>query len=106
MATRINRHRLALLGHVLRREGTDASRAVSLDRFAMPRVLGGPNRVGQPRQKWTDQVMGVALKAAQGTPRWWEMERDGGHPYRRVAVLAQDRDWWRKCVKDFRGRLN
>ena len=106
LATKVNRHRLALLGHILRREGHEASKAVTFDRFAMPRVLGGPNRVGQPRVRWAEQVMDLAVRGLQGSAEYDALRRQGGHEYARVAELAQDRDWWRSRVKAFAGRLN
>ena len=105
LATRVNRHRLALLGHLLRRDGDDYGRAVTLDRFAQPRVLGGPNRVGQPREKWSEQVMGMALRCVNDTDPYRALEVRG-HPNARVSVLAQGRGWWRLRTRKFTGRLN
>ena len=72
----------------------------------MPRVLGGPNRVGQPRVRWSEQVMDMAVRGLQNAPEYTALHERGGHEYARVAELAQDRDWWRARTKAFSGRLN
>ena len=77
LATKVNRHRLALMGHILRREGHEACRAVTCDRYAMPRVLGGPNRVGQPRVKWSEQVLDLAVRGLKNTTEYRALQNQG-----------------------------
>ena len=57
------RRKFVLLGHVLRREMGDPSRAPAFDRFGTLQCLRGPSRPGRPRPRWSVVVLGEAIKA-------------------------------------------
>jgi len=91
--------RFKLLGHVLRRAGSDPARAVAYDRFGHPKELRATRRAGVERQKWTREVMDRAASALEEEGLLAAAEGGRGHRYTRVAALAQDREAWKKWIK-------
>ena len=46
LSAELTKMRYQLLGHILRREGSDPARAASYDRFGQPKALSGTGRWG------------------------------------------------------------
>ena len=97
LSAELEKKRYQLLGHVLRRDGTDPARAATYDRLAQPKTLGGTNRHGGMRKCWAPAVIESAANEAQaqgllGPPR--PGGGPSGHPYAKLAALAQTREQW------------
>ena len=94
----VQRNRYKLLGHTLRRDGGDAGRAVTYDRFARPRELSGKNRWGTSRKKWATEVLKSATTELQTQGLLRGARPLGAQGSQEVARIAQDREAWKGWV--------
>ena len=100
LSAELTNMRYQLLGHILRREGSDPARAASYDRFGQPKTLAGTNRWGAVRKSWTTEVL---KEAAEELRRQGLISAQGRHPvghvYGQVATVAQNREQWARWIK-------
>jgi len=75
LSAQVQASRFKLLGHILRKDGADPMRSVAFDRFGNPRALGGVNRVGAPRIKWSEDM---ARRTEQAVPELGGPRGGGG----------------------------
>ena len=95
------KYRFRLLGHVLRRDQDDPTRAATYDRFGQPKVLGGKARWGACRAAWTEKVQQEAAAEISEQGRLFPGGGPPGNIYRRIAEIAQDRVSWAAWIEDW-----
>jgi len=98
--------RYRLLGHLLRQEGSEPTRAVAYDRFGHPKTLRSTPKAGIQRLKWTKEVMEGAANALEQEGLLQAAEGGKGHRFVRVAALAQNREGWSRWVKKWAKRFD